>query len=176
MNDRILNIGLVPVEEEDRKSLIELSNRFSQSQKSLYNLGENSIPHVTLLQLRCKEWFDINSIDFDFDYYAFVRTMGFAVDQHEGVNYLWLRVFKSYVLEKVQERIYDLFADNDDFTVINKVGRYYDPHFTMSAWDAHEPVPSFVPDKELMGKSIKTRLAIGESGDYYQFKKVLISL
>ncbi len=170
------NLALLCKSRIHADALIHLSKKLRDAIPSIYVLGENSYPHVTICQFEAEEtnidsiWKSVLPIEPHFKvnpvrYYWSPKIVG------NGFYYTGLEVLCSDDLYVFHKKVISAL---NPVEATNVIGHQFFPHFTLGCCQLGDVPPDFLPlNDDIWTQDIEVKLALGESGPEYQFKKIL---
>lgn len=176
MNEKVIfNFGLL-FDKSFSNELVEVSRSFGVQKKLDYLLGEDSLPHVTILQFpgiltdaevlwRRLEKISMPPVQLHFH--------GLAFDRFRSWDGIWLRIKFCQELRNVQTEATSALGNLE---YVNGLGELYEPHSTLAAWPKEDRLPNFqIPNDVLDRKGVPCHYTLGISGPNFQYQKCLFN-
>ena len=173
MNSNVIfNFGLL-FDDSFSRSLVSASQLFSKHKVLEYSLGENSLPHVTILQFPAplsegeNIWRKLSApampnIEIHFH--------GLAFDRWRNWDGIWLRIKHCPKLREAQKQAAQILGNLE---YVNSLGDAYEPHATLAAWPSENTLPSFPIPDAVLDRKAQTYYSLGISGPQFQYERCL---
>lgn len=170
----ILNFGLL-LEEDFAQELIRISRSFADFKALEYELGENSLPHVTILQFKgtMEEaptyWERLSRLPLPAE--IRLHFHGIAVDRFREWDALWARIKPHSGLREAQRLALTELGPRD---YINGLGDLFEPHATLAAWPSEAQLPALPLPKDMIDRAnVRGTYSLGISGPRFQYARCL---
>ena len=167
----IYNIALLPIDDSLNQRLINYSQEIDIN--APYKLGQNSLPHITLLQFKMDDSkLEILKSNFQKLEKFNISTLGFSFARFKHLDSWAIDILKNFELSSLQKNIKEQF----NILPINGFADTFSPHFTMAAWESQNNLPiKFNIDENIIYQdNIKCKLSLGISGPHFQFAKEIL--
>ena len=172
------NFALLCADKRDEDALCRLSQDLTAIAPSKYILGKNSLPHVSVLQFQTEKdaaslWQTAQRLQARPVHVRAARYYWHPPAAENGYVYTGIETDRPESLLELHRDLLSLFPS---LTPHNRAGKDYFPHFTLgySRLSAQTPLPAAMDGrKDVWGKDIPLKLALGASGPEWQFERVL---
>ena len=171
------NLALLCETSTAQEKLEDISTSLAKTAPSLYILGENSSPHITVCRFKTEEfniqkiWGAVENIIPTFKIRP-TRYYWNPTPIHSGHNYVGIEIICSNELYEYQQKIVNALPS---INPLNSIGHQYFPHFTLGCCDLsnHPAITKSLNLNEFWDLEIEVDLALGQSGPEGQFEKTL---
>jgi 2'-5' RNA ligase len=164
---QLYNLSLIPNENFSKKLV-----RYSQSISEVipYRLGENSLPHLTILQFFHEDIAQIKGLVARYE--QNISTKGFSFARFKDLDSWGVEVLKDQSLIDLQGN----YLEKLEVDPVNGTGACFQPHFTLCGWQSQSKLlREFTIDEELIYQvDIQCRLHLGKSTENFQYERIIV--
>lgn len=173
MNESVISVVLLPTE-QDGEQLIELSNKINESAESLIKLGENFLPHITLVQFKAPPeetknlWAEVQNLKRNVTSIT-SAGLSFVPDSRSDLMWVELSFLKSDLLRELQAEILGT-AFAQKFGQNRGIADEYRPHCTLALLK-NRTIPQLnIEGLRALKKNYESlTLAVGINGEHFTF-------
>lgn len=170
----MLNIALTFADEDNNK-LYKVADALHKAVPSVYLLGENSVPHISITHIDGEEvdaesmWNTLIRRGLKTEYDLVLKTFTVGAPKDDGRGYTNFSMEEFGKFSKVQDVVMETFPERE---VHSGVGAHFDPHITTSCHlDAKF---ARIPAQKAPFKRVKAYLTVGTRDSYGRMERILM--